>query len=105
MAILSSGLMFFDRHEHRLQGLRSTLGTLVTPIVYLADVPNEFFSWSSELLISHAKLLEQNKHLKKEQFLLKAKLQKFQGLQAENSRLRNLLGTENKTFENVYSLK
>jgi len=91
--------MFFDRQDHRLQGLRSTLGTLVTPIVYLADVPKEFFSWTSELLVSHALLLEENKALKQEGFLLKAKLQKFQGLRAENSRLRNLLGTQNKTFE------
>ncbi len=91
--------MFFDRHENRLQGLRSTLGTLVTPIVYLADVPKEFIDWASELIVSRSKLIEENKALKKEHFLLRAKLQKYQGLQAENGRLRNLLGTQNKTFE------
>ncbi len=88
-----------DHYQKHLEGLRSTLGTFISPIVYLADIPQEFFSWGGESLISRSQLRSQNQQLKDESYILKAQLQKFIALQAENSRLRNLLGTENKTFE------
>lgn len=91
--------MFVDHHEKHLQGLRSTLGTLVTPIIYLADIPQEFFSWSGESLLSRSQLRQENQRLNDESNILKAQLQKYIALQAENSRLRNLLGTENETLE------
>lgn len=91
--------MFVDHYQKHLQGLRATLGTLVTPIIYLADIPQEFFSWSGESLVTRSQLRQENQRLNDESNILKAQLQKFIALQAENARLRNLLGTENKTLE------
>jgi len=91
--------MFVDHREKHLQGLRTTLGTIVTPILYLADIPQEFFAWSGESLVSRSQLRQENQRLNDESNILKAQLQKYIALQTENSRLRNLLGTENKTLE------
>ncbi len=91
--------MFVDHYQKHLQGLRATLGTLVTPIIYLADIPQEFFSWSGESLVSRSQLRQENQRLNDESNILKAQLQKFIALQAENARLRNLLGTENEILE------
>lgn len=91
--------MFVDHYQQHLQGLRATLGTLVTPIIYLAEIPQEFFAWSGESLVSRSQLRQENQKLKDESNILKAQLQKYIALQAENARLRNLLGTENDTLE------
>jgi len=91
--------MFFDHYQHHLRGLRNALGTLVTPIVYLADVPADFFDWGGENLMTRSQLRQENANLKNEALILKAQLQKFVALQSENARLRNLLGNENKQVE------
>ena len=99
VVVMSSILMFVDHHQKHLNGLRATLGTLVTPIIYLADIPQEFFSWSGESLVTRSQLRQENQRLNDESHILKAQLQKYIALQAENARLRNLLGTENETLE------
>lgn len=91
--------MFVDHYQKHLQGLRNALGTLITPIIYLADIPQEFFSWGGESIVSRSELRKENQRLKEESNILKAQLQKYIALQTENARLRNLLGTENKTLE------
>ena len=99
VVVLSSILIFVDHHEKRLQGFRATLGTLITPILYLADIPREFFTWSGESLVTRSKLRAENQRLNDESKVLKTQLQKFITLQAENARLRNLLGSQNDTLE------
>lgn len=91
--------MFVDHHEQHLKGLRKALATFVTPIIFLADIPGEFFAWGGENLASRGQLRQENARLKDESLILKAQIQKLVGLQAENARLRNLLGTENKSVE------
>ncbi len=91
--------MFVDNYQNHLQGMRTAIGTLVTPIVYLAEIPQEFFSWGGESLVTRSQLRQENQRLSDESNILKAQLQKYIALQAENARLRNLLGTENETLE------
>lgn len=97
--VLSILLMFFDHHQQHLKGFRQVLATFVTPIVFIADIPGDFFSWSGESLMSRSQLRQQNAALKDEVLVLKAQLQKFAALKADNARLRNLLGTENQQVE------
>ncbi|TQV86670.1 rod shape-determining protein MreC [Aliikangiella coralliicola] len=98
-AVMSCVLMFIDNHQHHLEGLRKAIGAFITPIVYVADIPGDFFAWSGEKLMTRSQLRQENSRLKSESLILKAQLQKFVALQAENARLRNLLGNENKSIE------
>jgi rod shape-determining protein MreC len=91
--------MFVDHHEQHLKWLRNGIATFITPIVYIADIPGEFFAWGGENLVSRSQLRQENARLKDESLILKSQLQTLVGLQAENARLRNLLGTENKWFD------
>ena len=91
--------MFADHHQQHLKGLRKAISTFITPIVFLADMPGDFFAWGGEKLMTRSQLSRENSRLKDESLILKAQLQKFVALQAENARLRNLLGTENKQVE------
>lgn len=91
--------MFVDHHQQHLKGLRKAIATFVTPIVFLADIPGDLFAWGGENLMSRSYLRQENTRLKDEALILKAQLQKYIALQAENARLRNLMGTENKQVE------
>jgi len=91
--------MFVDHRQQHLKVLRSAISTFVTPIIFIADLPGELFSWGGENLMSRSYLRQENARLKTEALILKAQLQKFVSLQAENMRLRSLMGTENKQVE------
>ncbi len=91
--------MFIDHHEKHLKGVRSAIGTFVTPLVYLADIPQEFFSWGGESMMSRSQLRQENQNLISESEILRSQLQKFISLQVENARLRNLLGTQSEMLE------
>lgn len=83
--------MVVDHHESHLKVIRSGLSTLVYPLQYIVNLPIEFTEWASVSLVTHNKLLEENERLKHEHLLLSSKLQRFEILEGENRRLRNLL--------------
>lgn len=84
-------LMVGDFRYAKVDELRSVLSYIVTPIQFLVDWPLEFIDWAQISMSSHQSLLTENTHLRAEQLLLKAQLQKFISLQSENQRLRALL--------------
>lgn len=88
--------MFVDHRGQHLNSLRNLLATLVTPLVYIADIPGDFALWGGERIRSRGELFEENESLKDEVFVLRTQLQKLVALKAENAQLRNLLGTEQK---------
>jgi len=67
------------------------------------DVPSKTLDWFSENTTERAEILSQNRHLKSEALLLKAKLQKFDALVEENVRLHSLLESSFKLGEQFIS--
>ena len=91
--------MFVDHHRQHLSGVRTTISTFIAPITFLADVPADFFAWGGERMMSRSQLSRNNSRLKNDNLILRAQLLKYVSMQADNARLRNLLGTENKQVE------
>lgn len=91
--------MFVDHHQQHLSGLRSAIAAFITPIVFLADMPGDFFAWSGDKLMTRSQLRRENARLKDERLILKAQLLKYVALQSENARLNSLLGSEYKAVE------
>jgi rod shape-determining protein MreC len=83
--------MLIDYHQGHLKIIRSTLSTLVYPLQYVVNLPIEAAEWVSVSLVTHNNLLEENNRLKREHLLLSSKLQRYEILESENRRLRNLL--------------
>ena len=86
-------LIFVD---HKLDGFASTkvyLNSLVSPLQYLASLPEQMLSASASRLTSHQRLLEQNRELTRQATRMSEQLQRFNILKAENDRLRTLLGS------------
>ncbi len=99
--ILSILLMVMDHRFHQTETLRSTLSVLTYPIQYLAEAPSNIGRWVVETLQTRVELQQSNHHLHRENLKLKAELQLLAALQAENERLRDLLGSAYKIGNRV----
>ncbi len=101
VTILSVVLMTVDQRAGHLERFRAVLSTLVYPLQYAVHVPIRIGTWAIENFNSRDELLTDNQQLKLERLQLRARLAKFVSLEAENRRLRNLLGSSVKTGERV----
>ena len=93
--------MIIDHRGGYLDTARVILSTIVSPLHYAVDIPIQIFHWTNDHIISHASLIKENTHLRHQLFLNQAKLRKFSDLEAENNRLRQLLGSAEKIDEQV----
>ena len=99
--MLSLILLVVDHRFHHLQQLRSALAFLTYPLHYLADLPFTASSWLDETTSSRDTLLAQNRELRELNLHLRAELQKYESLQAENMRLRDLVDSSFKVGDRV----
>lgn len=93
-------LIFTDSRGNTLKPTREWAHWLLTPVVWLASFPNDAMS-ATEGLQSRASLETENKALREKQLILEARLGKFQALEAENRRIRELLSSANNLTERV----
>jgi len=92
MAIIASFvLMVMDFRFQQLQLLRDGITVALHPLYVIADLPQSFTSWLSDVSTTRQTLQKENSTLKEKNLNLQARLQKFEALKAENTRLRNLL--------------
>ena len=98
---LCIALMFVDQRFNHLEVVRSNISVVLSPLRYLVSLPALTGNWAGDWLTSHTELLNENSALKAEGRILNARLQKMQVLQAENTRLRNLLGSSRKVADQV----
>jgi rod shape-determining protein MreC len=94
-------LMFVDQRFSHLEVVRSNISVVLSPLRYLVSLPALTGNWVGDWLTSHTELLQENSTLKAEGRILNARLQKMQVLQAENTRLRNMLGSSRKLADQV----
>jgi rod shape-determining protein MreC len=93
--------MVLDHRYNHLESLRSTLSVLLYPIQYLASLPVQLSESASNAFVSRNQLEEQRDNLHLENLQLRARLQKFEALEAENMRLRGLLDSSFKVGDRV----
>ena len=98
---LSIGLMFADHRFSHLEVVRSNISLALSPLRYLVSLPALAGDWAGDWLASYTELLNENSALKSKVRILNARLQKTQVLQAENTRLRNMLGSSRKLADQV----
>jgi rod shape-determining protein MreC len=101
LAALSIVLMTVDHRQHHLDALRSTLSIVVYPLQVLVNLPNALSGWFRESLSTRRTLQEENASLRTQQLVLQSRLQKLEALEAENLRLRELLGSSFQLGERV----
>lgn len=99
--LLSIALMVLDHRRNHLEYLRSTLAVLLYPVQYLAALPVLLSESAGNAIINRNQLQSERDRLEEENLLLRARLQKFEALEAENMRLRGLLDSSFKVGDRV----
>lgn len=99
--VLSLGLMTLDHRFGHLDRIRSVLEVAVAPIQYVVNLPFAASDWASDSLATRDTLLEENRRLHREQLLVQERLQRLEGLQQENTRLRDLLEASQRLEQRV----
>jgi len=94
--LLSVILIIGDKYTEGGTNVRTSLNTLVSPLIYVANLPYEVFSFGAKSLHTRDQLLTENEALKKKQMLQSEQLQQYQFLSRENQKLRALLGSSAK---------
>ncbi|MCC5826036.1 rod shape-determining protein MreC [Alkalimonas sp.] len=91
--LLSIGLMLIDRYTDSSTQLRSYLTAAVSPLIYVASLPQVILTGASEQFMSHQRLLAENDQLRERLLRQSGNLQRLEFLQQENNKLRELLGS------------
>jgi rod shape-determining protein MreC len=93
LSALSVSLMLLDHRGHHLEKIRADLNTLAYPLQLIAAAPAYIGRGVADFFTTHGTLRADNEKLLVEQQALLAKLQQFDALEAENERLRSMLGS------------
>ena len=93
--------MVVDHRQSHLESVRSILSTLIYPLQYAVNIPVKVGNWMSESLVTQRMLLEENNRLHEEHLLLSSRLQKFNVIEEENKRLRELFESSVRLGERV----
>jgi len=91
LAVLSIVLLVVDHRNNHLDAVRKTIGAAVYPLRMIVDAPVSLWRWVGETTSSRNDLQLENSRLHAERMLTQARLQRFAALEAENSRLRDML--------------
>lgn len=93
LALLASlALMVLDHRYHHVETLRSALTTVVAPLQFLVNIPSRWLGSASVRFESRDDLQQRLQNTQDENLILKAQVQTLVALEAENERLRGLLG-------------
>jgi rod shape-determining protein MreC len=102
VAVLASLILLaVDHRFDHLERLRSALAVVAYPLHFIADLPFTTSRWLGETTSSRDQLVQENRDLRAQTLRLLADLQKYEALQAENMRLRDLLDSSFKIGDRV----
>jgi len=99
--LLAIGLIMADHRYRYLDPLRSTLSVVAYPVHYAAGLSDTLARKMQERLAKGERLRRDNRALYEENLKLKARLLQIEELEAENLRLRDLLGSSLKIGNRV----
>lgn len=100
LILLSLSLIFNDYRSDALKPARAAASWLLAPVVWLASVPWQLIA-AAQQIDTRESLERDNAALRDKQLVLEARLQKMEALEAENSRIRELLASATELEEHV----
>lgn len=91
LAGLSILLLVIDHRNNHLDAVRKAVGATVYPLRVVVDAPVSLWRWLEDTTATRNDLQLENSRLNAERLLTQARLQRFAALEAENTRLREML--------------
>lgn len=105
LAILSCVFLLSDYNKHLLAPVRTILSYALSPIQYVARLPDDVISWVELGVTTKKNLINENAELHAKQLTLEAEVQKLAFLEQENAELHALLGSAEKTKDKILSAR
>ena len=99
--VASIVLMSIDHRANHLESARGLLSTMLYPLQLAIHLPIHSGEWLSEQLSTRGTILAENAELREERLRTRTRLEKLNALEAENRRLRSLLGSSERVAERV----
>ena len=93
--------MTLDHRQGALHGIRATLSLAIYPLQYTVNLPFSLADWADSNLRSHHTLTEHNRTLRERQLELEFSQLRMEALEEENQRLRALLQSSSRQWEQV----
>ena len=101
LVALSLLLMVLDHRQNYLDVVRKTVGVAVYPIQLVVDSPFRLWDWIRQGTTERNELQLELGRLQAERLITNARLQKLTALEAENSRLRELLEARSQVRDDI----
>jgi rod shape-determining protein MreC len=101
LLVLALLMMVVDRREGALGAVRQALSVAVYPLQWAVEAPFATGRWIGANLATHQALVDRNAELEERHLRDRAELQRDAALQAENARLRQLMGSSRRLVERV----
>lgn len=90
-AVLSFLFVSIDHSNDHLSAIRAALSVLVYPVQYVVNAPVQLGADVAGRLRTRTRLIAENEKLRADNLRLSSKAQRFEALEQENARLRELL--------------
>jgi rod shape-determining protein MreC len=101
LVALSVAMMLIDHRTQQLEKLRNILQTVVYPIMFVSTIPRDLIQGLTGSMERSENLQSDNESLRQENLLLRSRLEKLHSLEADNRRLKRLLGQSEQIAERV----
>lgn len=101
LVALSVAMMLIDNRTRQLEDFRNALHTVIYPLEFISTIPREFIYGLSGSMQTRGDLKSANEALRQENLLLRSRLEKLHSLEADNRRLKRLLGQSEQIAEQV----
>ena len=85
--------MVADARFDRLSQVRSALATVLVPVYWVGNVPDQLHGWVSGLFVSREDLQQENEDLRARLLILQRRALKYAALASENNELRRLMNS------------
>ncbi|MCC5860278.1 MAG: rod shape-determining protein MreC [Gammaproteobacteria bacterium] len=101
LALIAAGLMITDHRQQHLAAIRDTLSVLLFPLQAVVNLPFATWHWASDATASREALMGELNQLREDRLDLQVQLQRLAALEAENARLRAMMGASRQAADRV----
>jgi rod shape-determining protein MreC len=99
--VVAVSLMIADHRQQHLETIRDTLSVLLYPIQAMVNLPFATWHWGRDVTSTRTLLLEEVRELRDARLGLNVHLQRLAALEAENARLREMMGSSRQVADRV----
>ena len=101
LVALSLAMMLIDHRTQQFEKFRNILQTVIYPVMFISTIPREVIRGVTGSMEISSNLQTDNDSLRQENLLLHSRLEKLHSLEADNRRLKRLLGQSEQIAEHV----